>query len=147
MGREIMFAVDIDAEPKAVSEAISTEEGLKSFWTPDVDAKPEEGSVSRFGFGEHQNLRMRVDRIEPDTEVRWTCVGDFPFWEGTVVAWRMQPNPDGPGTRLIFSHTGWPEDQPEHAYGSVSYTWGQIVARLHDVLETGRSSPYLGAGM
>lgn len=147
MGREIMFAVDIDTEPKAVSDAVSTEAGLKSFWTPDVDAKPEEGSVARFGFGEDQNLRMRVDRIDPGTEVRWTCVGDFPFWENTVVAWRMQPNPDGPGTRLTFSHTGWPEDQPEHAYASVSYTWGQIVARLHDVLESGRPDPYLAGGM
>jgi len=74
---------------------------------------------------------MRIDRIDPGAEVRWTCVGDFPFWEATIVHWRMQPNPDGPGTRLIFSHTGWPEGTPEHSYASVSYTWGQIVARLH----------------
>lgn len=75
--------------------------------------------------------------------MRWTYVGDFPYWKDTMVAWRMEPNPEGPGTRLTFSHTGWPEDQPEHAYASVSYTWGQIVARLHDVLESGRSDPYL----
>ena len=147
MDREILLAVDIDAEPKAVSEAVSTEEGLRSFFTPDVDAKPEEGSIARFGFGDKEDLRMRIDRIEPGTEVRWMCVGDFPFWEGTVVDWRVQPNPEGPGTRLTVSHKGWPADLPEHAYASVSYTWGQIVARLHDVLETGRSDPYLGAGM
>jgi uncharacterized protein YndB with AHSA1/START domain len=147
MGREIMFAVDIDAEPKAVYDAVSTEEGLMSFWTPAVDAQPNEGSVARFGFGEGQNLRMRIDRLEPGSEVRWTSIGDFPFWEGTVVDWRMQPNPDGPGTRLTFSHTGWPEEQPEHAYASVSYTWGQIVARLHDVLHSGTPDPYLAGGM
>ena len=55
----------------------------------------------------------------------------------------MGPNPDGPGTRLTFSHTGWPSDQPEHDYGSVSFTWGQIVERLRVVLESGRSDPYL----
>lgn len=144
MGREIMFAVDIDAEPKAVSEAIATEEGLESFWTPDVDAEPQVGSVARFGFAKApMDIRMRIDRIEPGSEVRWTCVGDFPYWNNTVVSWRMQPNPEGPGTRLLFSHTGWPQDQPEYEYASVSYTWGQIVARLHDVLESGRPDPYL----
>ncbi|MCI0633605.1 MAG: SRPBCC domain-containing protein [Actinobacteria bacterium] len=127
MDREIMFAVDIAADPKAVYEAVSTEEGLKSFWTPNSTATTEEGSVARFEFGEGA-IKMRIDRLDPGAEVRWTCVGDFPFWNDTVVAWRMAPNPDGPGTRLTFSHTGWPEDQPEHAYASVSYTWGQIVA-------------------
>jgi uncharacterized protein YndB with AHSA1/START domain len=144
MGREIMFTVDIKAEPNAVADAIATQEGLRSFWTPDADANPEVGSVARFGFQEApMDLRMRIDAIEPGREVRWTCVGDFPYWRDTVVAWRMEPNPEGPGTRLTFSHTGWPEDQPEHEYASVSYTWGQIVARLHDVLETGRQDPYL----
>lgn len=144
MGREIMFAVDIDAEPKAVYEAIATEEGLKSFWTPDVDAAPEVGSVARFGFEKApMDIRMRIDRLEPDAEVTWTCVGDFPYWADTTVSWRMQPNPEGPGTRLLFSHTGWPEDQPEYEYASVGYSWGQIVARLHDVLPSGRSDPYL----
>lgn len=144
MGREIMFAVDVDAEPKVVYDTIATEEGLKSFWTPDVNAAPEVGTVARFGFEEApMDIRMRIDRLQPGAEVTWTCVGDFPYWTDTTVSWRMQQNPDGPGTRLTFSHTGWPEDQPEHEYASVSFTWGQIVARLHDVLPSGRSDPYL----
>jgi len=144
MGREIMFAVDVDADPKVVFEAVSTEAGLKSFWTPNVSAEPEVGSIARFGFeGAPVALRMRVDRLDPATEVAWTCVGDFPHWEGTQVRWRMSPNPEGLGTRLTFSHTGWPPDQPEHEYASVSYTWGQVVARLHDVVPAGTVDPYL----
>jgi uncharacterized protein YndB with AHSA1/START domain len=144
MGREIMFAVDIDAEPKAVFDAVSTEDGLRSFWTPDVDARSEVGSIARFGFEKApMDLRMRIDRLEPGSEVGWTCVGDFPYWDGTKVRWSLAPNPEGPGTRVTFSHTGWPADQPEYEYASVSYTWGQIVARLHDVLGSGRSDPYL----
>jgi hypothetical protein len=51
MGREIMFAVDVDAEPSAVYEAVSTRNGLRSFWTPDADAEPTVGSEARFGTG------------------------------------------------------------------------------------------------
>lgn len=65
------------------------------------------------------------------------------FWAGTQVEWTLDPNPEGPGTRLTFSHTGWPADQPAYEYASVSYTWGQIVARLHDVVPEGRVDPYL----
>lgn len=144
MGREIMFVVDIDADPKAVFDAVSTQDGLKSFWTPDVDAVSEVGSVARFGFEKApMPIRMRIDRLEPGSEVAWTCIGDFPYWTDTKVRWRMAPNPQGPGTRMTFSHTGWPSDQPEYEYASTSFTWGQIVARLHDVLESGRSDPYL----
>jgi uncharacterized protein YndB with AHSA1/START domain len=144
MGREMMFAVDVGADPAAVFDAVSTQDGLRSFWTPDADAEPEVGSIARFGFeGAPVNLKMRIDRLEPGSEVAWTCMGDFPHWGGTEVRWRMAPNPDGPGTRVTFSHTGWPADQPEHDYASVSYTWAQVVARLHDVLESGRPDPYL----
>ncbi|HEX6208351.1 MAG TPA: hypothetical protein VF058_08345, partial [Actinomycetota bacterium] len=66
MGREMMFAVDIEAEPAAVFEALSTEPGLESFWTSNCDARPEVGSVARFGFGKApMDLRMRIDVLEP----------------------------------------------------------------------------------
>lgn len=144
MGKEMMFAVDIDAEPEAVYQAIVTEEGLRSFWTPSVEASPEVGTEARFRFQEAPiPLRMRVDRLEPGAEVRWTCVGDFPYWAGTEIVWRMERNPSGTGTRMTFSHTGWPDDQPEYEYATVNYTWGQIVARLHDVVPSGHTDPYL----
>ena len=145
MGREMMFAVDIDAEPAAVFEALATEAGLESFWTSNCDAVPEVGSVARFGFGKApMDLRMRIDALEPDREVVWTCVGDFPYWADTTIRWRLEPNPEGPGTRLVLSHTGWPADQPEYEYATVSFTWARIVERLREVLASGRPDPYLG---
>lgn len=34
-----------------VYEALTTQEGLTGWWTPDTIAKPEKGSILRFGFG------------------------------------------------------------------------------------------------
>ena len=144
MGREMLHAVDVNAVREAVYEAISTHEGLTSFWTPDVDAEPAVGSVARFGFEKApMDLRMRIDALEPGRSVVWTCLGDFPYWNDTHVEWRIEPSPEGAGTRVTFGHTGWPEDQPEAEYALVNFTWGQIVARLREYLESGRREPYL----
>lgn len=87
---------------------------------------------------------MRIDVLEPGREVAWTCLGDFPYWADTSIRWRFGPNPEGPGTRLVFSHTGWPADQPDYEYATVSFTWAQIIERLRDVIASGRPEPYLG---
>ena len=34
-------------------------------------------------------------------------------------------------------HSGFSEDQPEYDFGSIATTWGQIVVRLKDVVESG----------
>lgn len=144
MGREMLHAVDVDAEPAAVYEAITTREGLTSFWTPDVEAEQKVGSVARFGFETSpMDLRMRIDELEPGRSVVWTCVGDFPYWTDTRVEWRIGPSLEGAGTQITFGHTGWPDDHPENQYARVNYTWGQIVARLRDHVESGRREPYL----
>ena len=142
--REILIGVDMHAERKAVFEAITTKDGLASFWTPDTVAEPEVGSEARFGFqGAPMPLRMRVDALEPEREVVWTCLGDFPYWENTTVTWSLSNEPEHGGTRLFFRHAGFPEEQPEWEIGTVTYSWAHILGRLKEFMEDGRAEPYM----
>jgi uncharacterized protein YndB with AHSA1/START domain len=144
MGRDILLGVEAHADAPTIVGALTTKEGLSSFWTPDSIAEPSVGSEARFGFkGAPVPLRMRVDRIEPN-EVAWTCHGDFPFWEGTTVTWSLSPEEDHGGTRVFFRHVGFPDEQPEWEFASVAFTWAGILGRLKVLAETGTAEPYLG---
>jgi Activator of Hsp90 ATPase homolog 1-like protein len=85
---------------------------------------------------------MRVDALEPGRRVAWTGLGDFPNWEGTVVAWELEPS--GTGTGIMFRHGGWADDYPERDWASVNWVWGQVVARLKGFLESGEPQPFFG---
>jgi uncharacterized protein YndB with AHSA1/START domain len=136
MSRDIMHAIEIHAEPKTVYDTIATRSGLAAFWTPDVQGDEAEGGELTFGFTEAPvRLPMRIVRLVTPSEIAWDCPGGFPSWEGTKVEWSLDPSDHG--TKVVFRHTGLPDDQPEYDFGSISLTWAQIVARLKDVVESG----------
>ena len=136
MGKDIVLGIEIHAEPKTVYDTISTRSGLAAFWTPDVQGDETEAGELTFGFsGAPARLPIRVERLEPPTEIAWDCPGGFPYWEGTRVTWSVQPSEHG--TKVVFRHAGFPDDAPEYDFGSVSLTWALIVARLKDVVEAG----------
>lgn len=136
MSRDIVHGIEIHAEPKTVFETISTRAGLAAFWTPDVQGDESVDGELSFGFsGSPARLPIRVVRLERAVEIAWDCPGGFPYWEGTRVTWSLQPSEHG--TKVVFSHTGFPDDEPDYDFGSVSLTWAMIVARLKDVVEAG----------
>jgi uncharacterized protein YndB with AHSA1/START domain len=144
MGRDILLAVEIHATAQTIVEALTSTEGLSSFWTSNSIAEPIEGNEARFGFKDAPvPLRMRVDRIEPN-EVAWTCLGDFPMWEDTAVSWSLSPEEEHGGTRVLFRHSGFPVEQPEWDFASIAFTWAGILGRLKVLAETGTAEPYLG---
>jgi hypothetical protein len=87
---------------------------------------------------------MRVDGLEPGKRVGWSCLGDFPFCQGTTVTWELLPAVQGSGTTVLFRHEGWGPEYPEMEYAHVNFTWGQIVGRLKASCETGQPQPFLG---
>lgn len=144
MNGPMLFAVEVEADAESVYAAISTEAGEAAFWTSDLDLEPVIGSIARFGFpAAPVDLRMRIDALEPGRLVRWSCLGDFPYWEGTTVTWDLSAAATG-GTMVLFRHEGWPGDYPELEYAKVSYTWARIVGALKAFSETGTIQPFLG---
>jgi uncharacterized protein YndB with AHSA1/START domain len=140
----MLHAVEIAADAGAIFEAISTQRGVAGFWTSDLDLEAEVGTVARFGFPEAPvDLRMRIEALEPGRSVRWSCLGDFPFWAGTTVDWELSNGPTA-GTMVVFRQGGWADEYPELDYAKVNYTWGRIVGALKAFVESGTRRPVLG---
>ena len=140
MAGPLMHTVTIKADAGKIYEAISTGEGLASFWTRDSHAEPKVGSVATFGFG-GPKLELKVEKLEPGKFVRWSEPAGFPGWEGTSVTWEIVPAKEG-GHEVRFSHDGWPAAVPPDELASVNYTWGRIVGRLKKYAETGEPAPF-----
>jgi uncharacterized protein YndB with AHSA1/START domain len=144
MARDIWLGLEIAAEAQALYDAITTKEGLSSFWTSDAVAEPEVGSEARFGFaGAPVPLRMQVDVLEPNREIGWTCLGEFPNWTDTRVTWSLSSGEQA-ATRLVFRHAGFPDEQSDYEFASVSYTWALVLERLKELAEKGSAQPALG---
>jgi uncharacterized protein YndB with AHSA1/START domain len=136
----LVHQVNIKATPETIYQAISTQEGLASFWTSDSKAETRVGSIASFGFG-GPTQRMRVDELTPGKRVKWTGLNDFPNWDGTTVTWDVSPAEKGE-TSLTFRHANWPAAVTADDLGSINYTWGMIVDRLKQYSESGKPVPY-----
>ena len=73
---DILHKIDIEATPAKVYSAVSSNQGLKSWWTADVAGDSNRGSILNLGFYNHSfTFEMYVDELIPDKTVmhRW-CV-------------------------------------------------------------------------
>lgn len=128
----------IGAPAETVYAALTTQEGLAGWWTPDTIAKPEVGSVSRFAFGPDYYKEMRVEVLQPYSKVEWLCLKAFEEWIGTTLTFELEPRANG--CILFFRHDGWKEYSEEFA--SCSFDWALFFRSLKLLCETGKGIPY-----
>jgi uncharacterized protein YndB with AHSA1/START domain len=139
---DILHKIDIDATPDKVYSAVSSNQGLKSWWTTDVVGDSKKGSILNFEFYSHSfTFEMYVDELIPDKTVRWTCIGGVAAdeWKDTKLLWEIVPK-DGNQTTLKFSHTGWPSTGDY--YSRCNTTWGHLMFMVKDYAERGTVNPY-----
>lgn len=145
MTRDILLAVEMTAEATTITDALTTKEGLSSFWTHDVVAEPEAGTEARFGFaGAPAPLVLSVEKIDPGREVTWAQPRNFPHWDDTTITWSLSDGAEAGGTKVLLKHVGFPDAQPEWEFASVAYTWATVLERLKLLAETGHAEPALG---
>lgn len=133
MTRDVLLAIEIEAEPKIVYDTIASPEGLAAFWTPDVRSEGADGELS-LGFEAAPTRLPAAVEADAPSSVSWAFGGDWPAWAGSAASWSLEPS--GQGTTVVFRH-GFPDSMPEYDFGSVALTWALVVARLKDVVESG----------
>lgn len=139
MGRQLFVAADVEANAEDLYTALTTADGLASFWTPQVTA---DGQELRFGFeAAPVDLEIRVAETTPGERVVWASRGPWPYWAGTEITWRLRPGEAG--CQVLLSHTGWADDYPDEELGAVTYTWATVLQALKGYAETGRAQPAL----
>lgn len=136
--KSICHRLLIEAPVEKVYEALTTQEGLAGWWTPETIAKPEVGSISRFTFGPDYFKEMKVEELKPYNKVKWLCLKAYEEWIGTTITFELEPHHRG--ASLFFHHDNWKEYTPEFA--GCSYDWALFLRSLKFLCETGKGLPY-----
>ena len=141
-------STSIAASPSAVYAALTTLDGLQSWWTQDSDGSSAVGGTIHLRFGACSK-DMQVERLDPGSEVRWRCtraqivadgVSKTDEWVGTEPVFRLRADGQG-GTRLAFEHLGLAPTL--ECYGLCVKGWEHFLASLKQYVETGAGTPYI----
>jgi uncharacterized protein YndB with AHSA1/START domain len=138
--RDVVFEFDVDADRIQVVDALTTVKGIEGWWTDKAVVPRSVGEVLLLTFpGATKPFELELTESS-DQQIVWATKGFPPNWEGTRMVWKLASNPDGPGTRIDFGHVDWDLDDP--GVGHVAYTWGQLMVRLKQYVETGKAEPF-----
>ena len=141
MPADLIHRININAPADKIYRALTTEEGIRGWWTTDVKMDGQAGGKAIFGFENHSIVfQMRIDELKASSLVRWTCVeNNSPDWIGTSQEFLLEPQTDA-GVLLKFCHGGW-KSGGDHCY-YCNTTWGHLLVTLKRYAEEGVKNPY-----
>jgi hypothetical protein len=150
----------IGSPVEAVYNALTSQEGLSGWWTPNSSAKHELNSIARFPFGPDYFKEMKILQLSHAEQVKWLCVAGTGEWIGTTLSFKLyavdkdallqshseiigqlqQQRNFTNGALLVFHHDDWKEYTP--MFAECNYTWGQFLRSLKLWCETGKGRPW-----
>jgi uncharacterized protein YndB with AHSA1/START domain len=134
---DIRHNVVIKAPVEKIYNAITTQEGLASWWTTDTIAKPEVGFLNIFVFGKFRN-EMKVTELVHNKKVAWECTQSIQEWIGTYISFELEEKDNH--TLLRFVHGAWKE--VTDTFAGCNYDWASSIASLKSLCEKGTGTPY-----
>ncbi|MFC5728645.1 MULTISPECIES: SRPBCC family protein [Nocardioides] len=126
----------VTPSPEKVYDALTTVEGLASWWTDDTTGSAEVGGVLQFRFPPGGFDMKVLDRRDSEL-VRWEVVDGPTEWVGTTVEWNLRQ--DGDHTIVMFKHKGWRE--PVEFMHHCGTKWATYLMSLKALVETGKGAP------
>ena len=130
----------IAAAPGRVWDALTKPDEIACWWTNDLSATPEVGSLAEFRFSQGTFvIQFEVAELDQDEKVRWiTRQGPATgHWAGTSVTWQLTPVHNG--TQVAFNHDGFA--QADERYEITRAWWEHFLVSLKSYLETGKGTP------
>jgi uncharacterized protein YndB with AHSA1/START domain len=124
--------------PEAVYEALTTIEGLSSWWTTDTQGEPDVGGTMAFRFGGDDGFDMLVTELVPGKRVGWEVVAGPEEWIGTEVTFDLHQ--DDEWTIVLFEHHGWREQVDFMSHCSTK--WATFLLSLVELVQSGSARPY-----
>jgi uncharacterized protein YndB with AHSA1/START domain len=135
----IRHRVGIETPAQRVHDALTTLEGLATWWTSQVTGDPAEGGKLTFWFGgPDRTVEMEVVSIDPLRQVVWRGIGGPEEWLDTTFTFDLAAA-DGE-TVVQFQQAGWRE--PVDFMFHCSTKWGYYLLSLKHALETGAGTPW-----
>lgn len=139
---DIVHRVGIKAPASKVYAALSTIDGLASWWSKAATGTSKVGETIAFRFytatGEEVGgFDIDVLELVPDQKVRWRVKGGPAEWVGTDIEFLLSREDDY--TIVMFGHRKWREEVPFMAHCSTK--WATFLLSLRDFAETGKGQP------
>ena len=135
---DIIHRVGIACPSNEVYKALTTDQGLSTWWTNDTTGAGDVGSVICFRFN-GVGPDFRVIELISDSSVLWKHSGAIPeAWVETEVSFKLSYN-EGQ-TYVLFKHSNWKETSDFMAHCSCK--WAVFLLSLKDALETGKGRPF-----
>lgn len=135
---DIFSDFPIRAAQDRVFQAVSTPEGLDSWWTKKAAGVPMRGAEFELGFGPGYDWRATVSEYTPPSHFELQIVRADPDWRGTHLGFRLAGRTEV--TQVQFYHTGWPA--PNEHWRISCYCWPIYLRILRRHLEHGEFVPY-----
>jgi len=125
---DIKHKLTIKTSSDKVYNAITIQQGLRSWWAKQTIAKPEVGFVNIFTFGTAKN-EIKVAALEPDKKVVWDVINSAEEWNGTSISFTLEEKDNK--TILRFNHAGW--RAVTDFYAECNFAWAQFMTSLNHI--------------
>lgn len=135
---DIFHDFPIQASPQAVFQAMSSPEGLSTWWPKEASGIPEEGNLYELHFGPGYTWQARVRRCVPEQAFELEIITSDPDWSDTRVGFELTSKMEH--THVHFYNKGWPEKNGH--YRQSSYCWAMYLRLLKRYVEVGEVVPY-----
>lgn len=138
MEYEIKEAIDIDAGPGDVYDALMDADAIRSWWTNDVTPEPDEEADLELAFYRRAIvLRLVVEDAYEKGRVDWRCIEGPAEYRDCTIVFRLEPADEH--TRLEVTHAGARGSEEFTRHGRES--WRNVLSSLKSYVETGEGQP------
>jgi uncharacterized protein YndB with AHSA1/START domain len=130
--------ITIDAPQEQVYQALATIDGLKGWYTPNVEGRVGKNEEATFTFKDKEPFKWRFTDLKPNSLVRWTCVEGPGAAAGTTVTFKVSEKSKHQ-TVVECDHEDWPDGHG--ALKTCNTLWGILMGHLKEYSETRVPSP------
>ncbi len=130
---DIRHRVGVYASPQEVLFAVSTCDGVSTWWSHDVRDVGDDQMAIHFGRPDPSAVMSVQCRA---LTCLWTCLKGPAEWVDTTITFDLRS--DGDETVVVFTHAGWRE--PVEFMHHCSTRWGYFLMSLKSTLEGGPST-------
>ena len=135
----IRHRVGVSAPLTDVYDALSTPEGVATWWTRDASGDSTVGGKLAVGFGGPKPAAIfELAELNPPERVAWRCLEGPSEWPGTTIEFDLRRQDDE--TVVVFRHDGWQE--PVEFMHHCSTSWAYFLISLKHALMGGQATPW-----
>ncbi|HEY6845056.1 MAG TPA: SRPBCC domain-containing protein [Terracidiphilus sp.] len=130
--------ITVEALKQRVYEAITTEHGLRGWYTPSVHGSASHGEHLQLHFKSKAGpFHWKINEIAPGSVVQWECLEGPGASRGTMATFHLSES-DG-RTIVELDHEGIDEEDAKRK--TCNSMWGTLMLHLKRFVETRTADP------